>query len=327
MGGSSSPAGPAVCVHGLLKRRRQLVEGADGPAEAPRAALSRRRSSGLKATPCQLRRLVLVRSVHPPLGAPPPQAPHPLAPGPLPASRLERDACRDQPSGVGMACRCPAIAASASFRALRRVPFSPPQGVVPAMGFSWGRHDCQHDHRCRCVLQSLVSHGMATAWLPLLKSPCWGPSGSFAGSAGGTAAASARLSLGAPCPPDATVGGEAKPPIPLSPEYQYMNGRKRDFSFHGGRWNECKECRWCAPHCRTYESRFGSRLWTSTVWHPGGILAQLLGLPPMPRFLLFHSAFIVRFARETTIGLLIGPHGSFSMAQCLAITSLPGNRA
>merc|ERR1712187_557901 len=36
----------------------------------------------------------------------------------------------------------------------------------------------------------------------------------------------------------------SKPPIPLMPEYQYMNGRKRDFSCHGGRWNDCKECRW-----------------------------------------------------------------------------------
>mmetsp|Transcript_72742 Transcript_72742/g.155797 ORF Transcript_72742/g.155797 Transcript_72742/m.155797 type:complete len:183 (+) Transcript_72742:71-619(+) len=42
----------------------------------------------------------------------------------------------------------------------------------------------------------------------------------------------------------------AKPPIPLMPEYQYMNGRKRDFSFHGGRWMDCKECRWLEFECK-----------------------------------------------------------------------------
>mmetsp|Transcript_79883 Transcript_79883/g.247817 ORF Transcript_79883/g.247817 Transcript_79883/m.247817 type:complete len:173 (-) Transcript_79883:138-656(-) len=42
----------------------------------------------------------------------------------------------------------------------------------------------------------------------------------------------------------------SKPPIPLMPEYQYMNGRKRDFSFHGGRWNDCKECRWLEMECK-----------------------------------------------------------------------------
>mmetsp|Transcript_32574 Transcript_32574/g.92932 ORF Transcript_32574/g.92932 Transcript_32574/m.92932 type:complete len:92 (+) Transcript_32574:3-278(+) len=42
----------------------------------------------------------------------------------------------------------------------------------------------------------------------------------------------------------------AKPPIPLMPEYQYFNGRKRDFSFHGGRWNDCKECRWLEFECK-----------------------------------------------------------------------------
>merc|ERR1719293_85937 len=42
----------------------------------------------------------------------------------------------------------------------------------------------------------------------------------------------------------------SKPPIPLMPEYQYMNGRKRDFSFHGGRWNDCKECRWLEFECK-----------------------------------------------------------------------------
>merc|ERR1719251_180166 len=36
----------------------------------------------------------------------------------------------------------------------------------------------------------------------------------------------------------------------LMPEYQYMNGRKRDFSFHGGRWNDCKECRWLEFECK-----------------------------------------------------------------------------
>uniref|UniRef100_A0A7S4W6E7 Uncharacterized protein n=2 Tax=Alexandrium monilatum TaxID=311494 RepID=A0A7S4W6E7_9DINO len=39
----------------------------------------------------------------------------------------------------------------------------------------------------------------------------------------------------------------SKPPIPLMPEYQYMNGRKRDF---GGRFSECKECRWLEFECR-----------------------------------------------------------------------------
>eukprot|EP00927_Polykrikos_kofoidii_P005789 TRINITY_DN12302_c0_g1_i2.p2 TRINITY_DN12302_c0_g1~~TRINITY_DN12302_c0_g1_i2.p2 ORF type:complete len:107 (+),score=16.07 TRINITY_DN12302_c0_g1_i2:214-534(+) len=42
----------------------------------------------------------------------------------------------------------------------------------------------------------------------------------------------------------------SKPPIPLMPEYQYMNGRKRDFSCHGGRWNDCKECRWLEFECK-----------------------------------------------------------------------------
>eukprot|EP00928_Gymnodinium_smaydae_P040569 TRINITY_DN274_c0_g1_i7.p1 TRINITY_DN274_c0_g1~~TRINITY_DN274_c0_g1_i7.p1 ORF type:complete len:182 (-),score=24.01 TRINITY_DN274_c0_g1_i7:149-694(-) len=42
----------------------------------------------------------------------------------------------------------------------------------------------------------------------------------------------------------------SKPPCPLMPEYQYMNGRKRDFSFHGGRWNDCKECRWLEFECK-----------------------------------------------------------------------------
>merc|ERR1719511_266450 len=41
-----------------------------------------------------------------------------------------------------------------------------------------------------------------------------------------------------------------KPPIPLMPEYQYMNGRKREFSFHGGRWVDCKECRWLEFECK-----------------------------------------------------------------------------
>merc|ERR1712113_389447 len=41
-----------------------------------------------------------------------------------------------------------------------------------------------------------------------------------------------------------------KPPIPLIPEYQYVNARKRDFSFHGGRWNDCKECRWLEFECK-----------------------------------------------------------------------------
>merc|ERR1712227_231422 len=42
----------------------------------------------------------------------------------------------------------------------------------------------------------------------------------------------------------------SKPPIPLMPEYVYMNGRKRDFSIHGGRWNDCKECRWLEFECK-----------------------------------------------------------------------------
>lgn len=25
--------------------------------------------------------------------------------------------------------------------------------------------------------------------------------------------------------------------------FQYVNGRKRDFAFHGGRWHDCKEFR------------------------------------------------------------------------------------
>merc|ERR1719476_917666 len=33
-------------------------------------------------------------------------------------------------------------------------------------------------------------------------------------------------------------------------EYEYMNGRKRDFSFHGGRWMDCKECRWLEFECK-----------------------------------------------------------------------------
>eukprot|EP00929_Paragymnodinium_shiwhaense_P089794 TRINITY_DN499_c0_g1_i2.p2 TRINITY_DN499_c0_g1~~TRINITY_DN499_c0_g1_i2.p2 ORF type:complete len:175 (+),score=33.09 TRINITY_DN499_c0_g1_i2:71-595(+) len=42
----------------------------------------------------------------------------------------------------------------------------------------------------------------------------------------------------------------SKPMVPLMPEYQYMNNRKRDFSFHGGRWNDCKECRWLEIECK-----------------------------------------------------------------------------
>ncbi|CAJ1342340.1 unnamed protein product [Effrenium voratum] len=42
----------------------------------------------------------------------------------------------------------------------------------------------------------------------------------------------------------------SKPPIPLMPEYQYLNGRKRDFSHVGGRWHDCKECRWLEFECK-----------------------------------------------------------------------------
>merc|ERR1719396_65408 len=42
----------------------------------------------------------------------------------------------------------------------------------------------------------------------------------------------------------------AKPPIPLMPEYSYMNARKRDFSWHGGRWKDCRECRWLEFECK-----------------------------------------------------------------------------
>eukprot|EP00747_Dinoflagellata_sp_TGD_P162662 gnl/TRDRNA2_/TRDRNA2_180509_c0_seq1.p1 gnl/TRDRNA2_/TRDRNA2_180509_c0~~gnl/TRDRNA2_/TRDRNA2_180509_c0_seq1.p1 ORF type:complete len:173 (-),score=27.11 gnl/TRDRNA2_/TRDRNA2_180509_c0_seq1:93-611(-) len=42
----------------------------------------------------------------------------------------------------------------------------------------------------------------------------------------------------------------SKPPVPLMPEYQYMNGRKRDFSYHGGPMNECSECRWLEFECK-----------------------------------------------------------------------------
>lgn len=41
-----------------------------------------------------------------------------------------------------------------------------------------------------------------------------------------------------------------KPPVPLMAEYQYVNGRKRDFAFHGGRWHDCKECRWLETECK-----------------------------------------------------------------------------
>merc|ERR1719229_349826 len=42
----------------------------------------------------------------------------------------------------------------------------------------------------------------------------------------------------------------AKPPIPLMPEYQYNNNRKVDFGFHGGRWKDCRECRWLEFECK-----------------------------------------------------------------------------
>mmetsp|Transcript_13020 Transcript_13020/g.30536 ORF Transcript_13020/g.30536 Transcript_13020/m.30536 type:complete len:175 (+) Transcript_13020:54-578(+) len=42
----------------------------------------------------------------------------------------------------------------------------------------------------------------------------------------------------------------AKPMIPLMPEFPFVNGRKRDFSWHGGRWNDCKECRWLELECK-----------------------------------------------------------------------------
>merc|ERR1719428_1401440 len=42
----------------------------------------------------------------------------------------------------------------------------------------------------------------------------------------------------------------SKPPLPLMPEYSFLNGRKRDFIGHGGRWNDCKECRWLEFECK-----------------------------------------------------------------------------
>jgi len=37
----------------------------------------------------------------------------------------------------------------------------------------------------------------------------------------------------------------SKPPLPLMPEYQYMNGRSHDFY-----WNDCKECRLLEFECK-----------------------------------------------------------------------------
>mmetsp|Transcript_102336 Transcript_102336/g.177558 ORF Transcript_102336/g.177558 Transcript_102336/m.177558 type:complete len:188 (-) Transcript_102336:59-622(-) len=57
----------------------------------------------------------------------------------------------------------------------------------------------------------------------------------------------------------------SKPPIPLMPEYQYLNNRKRDFgnaeigalligmqgwNGAGGRWPDCRECRWLEFECK-----------------------------------------------------------------------------
>merc|ERR1719324_91419 len=42
----------------------------------------------------------------------------------------------------------------------------------------------------------------------------------------------------------------SKPPIPVMPEYQYFNNRKREFTWHGTRWQDCKECRWLEFECK-----------------------------------------------------------------------------
>lgn len=56
-----------------------------------------------------------------------------------------------------------------------------------------------------------------------------------------------------------------KPPVPLPPEMPYLNARKREFTWHGGQWNTCKECRWlefeCKKECFDKLNHYGKETW------------------------------------------------------------------
>jgi hypothetical protein len=41
-----------------------------------------------------------------------------------------------------------------------------------------------------------------------------------------------------------------KPPVPLCPDYIFVNERRCDFNWHGGEYHVCKECRWLDYECK-----------------------------------------------------------------------------
>lgn len=80
-----------------------------------------------------------------------------------------------------------------------------------------------------------------------------------------------------------------KPPCPKAPEYSFLDGRKRDFTWHSKFFfmypkERCKECRWLEPDCKKECFERLKKEGHTFIWNGGNPLSN-------PRFKLEEPHF------------------------------------